>query len=238
MGTAQQLLILGAGGGGGGGDPYFSSVQMLCHFDSSSGTPRAYTNNGNSGAGLANASGTVPDISSTQSKFGGFALAYASSGNSYVLSSDVDYQMGTGDATVEFWVRPANVSTQYILFDNRVGGSGGFNIASSTTSGVIEMRFGGGAVITSAGSTLVANTWQHIAWSRASGTSRLFVDGTQVGSDYSDSNSYNQSQIVLGAAYNGGLPAVSYYFDDWRVTVGVARYTSNFTAPTAAFPDS
>lgn len=225
---------------GGSSDPFFSSVALLCHFDSSSGTPRVYPYKGSFPNTLSNVSGNVPDVSSAQSKFGGFSLAYAASGNSRVQATwNPGFQMGTGDATVEFWMRPSsNVTGIYVLFDNRVSGAAGFVIRINGTSGVIAMFWNSADRITSAGGTIVANTWHHIAWCRASGTSRLFVDGTQVGSDYADTNSYNQDQVVLGAAYNGALPAVSYYFDEWRLTIGQARYTANFTPPTEAFPDS
>lgn len=225
----------------GSADPYAAYVPYLCHFDSSTAGPpyRTFVQNGLSGSAiyLQGTSTSIPDVSSAQYKFGGYSLLYAASGNGYVYSNNVDYQMGTGDATVEFWVRPASITTQYLMWDNRVSGSGGFNLATSTTSGKIEMRYGGAAVISSAGGVISSGNWHFIAWSRVSGTSRLFVDGAQVGSDYADSNNYNQSAIVVGAAYNGGLPCVNYYFDEVRVTVGAGRYTGSFSVPTAAFPN-
>jgi hypothetical protein len=65
----------------------------------------------------------------------------------------------------------------------------------------------------------------------------LFINGTQEASTTS-SVSFDggvATPIYIGDAgfgeyYNG-------YIDDLRITKGYARYTSNFTAPTAAFKD-
>jgi hypothetical protein len=55
-----------------------------------------------------------------------------------------------------------------------------------------------------------------------------------------DNTSYatGTSRPIIGA--DGNSPTANRlngYVDDYRITKGVARYTSNFTPPTAPFPD-
>ena len=85
--------------------------------------------------------------------------------------------------------------------------------------------------------TLAASQWYHIALTRESGSTKLFIDGTQAGSTYSDTTSYLGPQG--GFLTIGGLNqafTINGYIDDLRITKGIARYTANFTAPTAALP--
>ena len=60
-----------------------------------------------------------------------------------------------------------------------------------TGSGVIRLNVNGSNVIT--GGTLSVNTWHHLAVSRVSGVTSLFIDGTRVGSAYTDTNNYGTS---------------------------------------------
>jgi hypothetical protein len=66
----------------------------------------------------------------------------------------------------------------------------------------------------------------------------MFFNGTQTGSTYTDTNSYVSSRLVIGAGFantSSITNAMNGYIDDLRIS-RYARYTANFTAPTAAFP--
>jgi hypothetical protein len=104
-------------------------------------------------------------------------------------------------------------------------------------SGVSIVYYVAGDQISSAGSVIVANTWQHVAVCKASGTTRMFVDGTQVGGSYADSNNYGASNpLTFGAAFNG-TSGLNGWVASLRIRKGTALYTGNFTPPTAPFPD-
>jgi hypothetical protein len=83
--------------------------------------------------------------------------------------------------------------------------------------------------------TVSLNTWAHIAVTRSGTSLRLFVNGVLDG-NVSNSQNFTDTNITIGR----GVWASSEfegYLDDFRVTKGYARYTSNFTPPTSAFKD-
>ena len=63
------------------------------------------------------------------------------------------------------------------------------------------------------------------------------MDGTQVGTDTSFSiPDLSDARVLVGLDLVGTDRYFTGYIDDLRVTKGVARYTANFTPPTAALP--
>jgi hypothetical protein len=74
---------------------------------------------------------------------------------------------------------------------------------------------------------------------RSSGTLVIYVNGVSGGS-VANSINISDTGLTIGTPndYRDGSSTYHYngYIDDLRVTKGVARYTSNFTPPTTAFP--
>jgi hypothetical protein len=230
--ATQQVLL--ARGVSAGADPYFANVVSLIHFDGANGSTtftdqiagRTWTRTGTSIA-----------ISTAQSKFGGSSLSSVSA--SEYLTSDTpasDFTFGTADFTIEFWHRtPASFPSFWFPLDFRTSGAG--VQPCFLYNGAWQYYTAGAVRIT--GSAASVNTWYHLAISRVSGTTRLFIDGVQQGSSYSDSNNYVQSRAVINTNGNGpGSFGAAAYYDELRITKGVGRYTTNFSPPTAAFPNS
>ena len=78
------------------------------------------------------------------------------------------------------------------------------------------------------------NTWYHVAMVRNSGTTKLYVDGTEYLSA-SDTTNYTDTYFLIGGWYSTAY-LMDGYIDEFRISLK-ARYTSNFTAPTKAFPN-
>jgi hypothetical protein len=77
----------------------------------------------------------------------------------------------------------------------------------------------------------ILNTWAHIAVSRSSGTTKLFLNGSQVASAAQTTNFNNTSYPV----YIATSPAETYlpaYISNLRILKGTGLYTASFSAPT------
>ena len=176
--------------------------------------------------------------STTQVKFAGTKSIYLDGTGDYLQISNVkdSWISGyTGDFTVELWWYPTNVTNgtyQMIL----TGGSG-FQLYMSPAAGLSLVLSSSNAspwfVDFWEDHTMVNNTWQHLAFVRNGNVYTLYVDGVSKATTTSSSTFSSGTDPVQLGIYGGSTyPAVG-YFQDLRVTKGLARYTANFTPPTA-----
>ncbi len=221
-----------------GMDSLFSSVVLLLHLDGnlndSSSAPKAFTAIGNA------------QTSTLQTKFGSGSLLLDGNADRIDAASDAAWSMGTGDFTVEMFVRFASAPTVQHTFIN-VAASGGFSLYINGSSGSFFGTPANTLVLSNRSSNQLtaswapsANVWYHLAVTRSGGSIRAFVDGTQIGSTVTG-NSTNYAQGALnigGSSQDGAAWSVNGNIDDVRITKGSgsARYVANFTAPTTAFP--
>jgi pectate lyase len=148
-------------------------------------------------------------------------------------ASNTSFKFGTGDFTVEFFVRLNAINKASIMFDMRAGvpGEVAMNIYHQSNGKLAFSREGPDLIFSLPGQELVENTWYHIAVARRNGVTKMFKNGTQVGDPYADTNNYSQGHILIGNRYANPNLAVNGWMAGVRVTRGVARYTSNFTPP-------
>jgi hypothetical protein len=213
-------------------DPYFSSVSLLLHMDGSNGST-TFTDSSGTPKTVTAYGGAA--ISTAQSKFGGAGGYFDGSGDYLSTPSSSDFNFGSGDFTVEAWVYLNSVSDDWFVVSS--AGTGGFFFGNQPGGG-----WGVGRTAIAwdhvSGDTASTSTWYHVAASRSGAILRIFVDGTQVGSTFTNSQSYDLSTGGLTVGSQGASFFLNGYIDDLRITKGVARYTATFTPPAAAFPDS
>lgn len=172
-------------------------------------------------------------IDTAQSQFGGSSMRIDGSGDWLdYLDSETDLAFGSGDFTIEFWVRPASGGT-FTWFEGRAA------VASSVTPRIhtitAALRYHVNGVDQISGGTLTTDAWQHVAVSRSGTNTRMFLNGTQVGSTYVDTNNYimGTDRPRIGAAADGTADPEA-WIDEVRISLS-ARYTANFTPSASAF---
>jgi hypothetical protein len=163
----------------------------------------------------------------TPSLHGGSAYFDGTTDYLSIPSNVTQFTFGTGNFTIEFWLY-LNSTGQQIIWDGRPG-SAALTIYYYDSA----LRYYTNAADRIVGSSLSTGQWYHIALCRSSTSTKMFINGTQTGSTYSDSTTYTTSAPIIGADANAGNGSLSLngYLSDIRVTKGFAIYTSNFVPP-------
>src|SRR5258706_5228902 len=218
-------------------DPYFGNVVALLHCDGSNASTTFTDVKGHTFTANGNA-----QISTTQSKFGSASGKFDGTGDSIALSSASDFNLGTGDFTIEAWIYPDSISTyRYIVCKHNTNVVKGFEFGINITTGTLFFDATSDnssyQVAFNSSSAITLNVWQHIAIVRSGSTWTFYINGVAAGSTTSSITILDNSEyLVVGAADNGtggtgtagnGQYSFSGYIDDIRITKGIARYTSN-----------
>ena len=222
------------------GDVHFPNVKLLLPFEGSNGDTTT-TDSSNTNHSSFTFSGGA-QVSSGASKMGSTSLYLDGAGDYLTLGANSNFAIASSsDFTFEVWFKTDTISAMNSwargIFTLDSGG-GAFSIALDTTSGLRAGKSDSGSwSLSGVGGSVGDNQWHHVALVRSSGTTHLYVDGTSAGS-YSDTDSYSDNsgspRPLIGTRYNTSNGNFKGYMDDLRLTVGVARYTSNFTPPTTA----
>jgi len=218
-----------------GGSDVDDFTVLLLHMDGSNGST-TFTDSSLYSHTVAVQSNA--QVSTAQSKFGSASAAFDGGSDCLLLDGSDNFAFGSGDFTVEAFIRWSAQDAQHKNFyDSRPSSSADddYPCLQLTNAGVL--RFLRGDVVVITGPTLSLNTWYHVAVAREDGVSRLFLDGVVVGSA-TDATAYRNgaNRPVIGSQ---GKDTTDHEFQGWidelRVSKGIARWTANFTPPSAAY---
>jgi hypothetical protein len=173
-------------------------------------------------------------ISTSVKKFGTGSIYVPSSGEALYIRPNPSLAFGNGAFTMEAWVYPTTLAGANSIYECRASGSSSSGFSFLVSSGNLVV-YTAGAYLAASSTAISANTWTHIALVRSgigSNQTTYYINGTASGTitmsgNFTDANSITTK---IGEFWPG-------YIDDLRITKGVARYTANFTPPTAAFPN-
>lgn len=211
-------------------DPYFADVKLLLHMDGTSGSTTFVDN---SPVGYVLTAFDNARVDTSNFKFGTGSLVSDSTGD-YL---QIDYfdkgfitALATEPWTAELWVYSNTYNsirwnspsaTQFSL--------GAYNGFSSD----FLLRPITGANLSTTNYAMPTFSWNFVAVVNdpVTATMRLYINGVEVASQTNKPmTTMAQVSGPSNVSFNGNV-------DDVRITVGVARYTSNFTPPTEAFPN-
>lgn len=228
MSIASHMALLMTSGGG--NDAY---VSLLLHMDGADAST-TFTDSSQFGK-TVNVNGNA-QIDTAQLKFGSASGLFDGTGDFLRLDGSADFAFGTGDFTIDFWFRP-NATASVAIYDSRPTGTNGLYPTIITDASNHVIYFTNSANRITGTTALSTATWYHIAVARTGTSTKLFINGTQEGSTYSDSNNYinGTSRPEIGAAGTDSTFGTNGWLDELRVSKGIARWTANFTTPTVAY---
>lgn len=211
-------------------------TELLIHSDTTDGSTTLTDSSGNTH--------TVTPSGDThheedQSKFGNTSIFLDGTADSFSVD---DSLIGAtqNTFTIDMWVYPTASNTEsaqaVIMMDGTWNSTACYwSFGLDTADKVIFVWYNGGALRATSTNAISLNTWTHIAVSVDAGTIRLFIDGVEetiVGTSALTNRTGTNGEVIFGvqnSVYYTG------YYDEVRVSDGIARWTSGFTPETSPY---
>jgi len=187
-------------------------------------------------------------ISTVKAKYGSGSVYFDGSGDYLQIPAAPDLYLSPAgttasnlDFTIELWFNANSVATAFQTMWLRRSSQNPRGVAIYLATSTLDVYIGTTAwqvQITSAAGSIVANTWNHCAVTRAGTEYRVFLNGVLVGTSTPTAFviSDDTSPIWIG---NNGTEGTQYpfagYMQDIRFTVGKSRYAYSFPVPSALF---
>ena len=223
-----SLFEVSSGDGIGGID---SNTKLLLHMD----------DEGLSDSSIWTHSVTkYEDVTRTnvQNKFGGYSAYFDGDWDYLEIPDSEDWNFGNGDFTIEMWLLNPD---GYMLSQGHWTTDIQMSFALSMfTDGVLFFRVssdGNTVDLTLKGShALSANNWHHIAVVRSGDIFNMYLDGTlEATGIYSNAIHDSMDTLLIGSVAIVSNDDYDGYIDELRISKGIARWTSDFTPPTAPY---
>ena len=187
--------------------------------------------------GTAVASELTPGILTPVPKAGGGSaitgsVEFDGTGDYLTSADNSDFAMGTGDLTIESWIYASDNADYRTIFDTSSSGQGGSNsngIRFGVDNSGSAYIYTNGFLVT-ASSAITEGCWNHVAYTRSSGTHKLFVNGVERASS-TTARDYTNDSCNIGTD-QGNSELWKGYISNLRVIKGTALYTDDFIPPT------
>ena len=217
-------------------DPYISSVKLLLQPTTSDTTVVDKS-------GTASISGNTSTILDTDGYFPGYKsmnFGYSGDTTDNIRTNSVYDTIGTQDFTIEFWFKAANVDSGQNNHMFRSQNSTLLVARNGSSSPSDGSMTAGGSVFDGIGigTAYTPGVWYNVAVTRQGTTGRIFLNGILKASNTTSGESFG----TVGNLFIGNFTTPRSFYSarskiqSLRMTVGVARYTSNFNPSGYPFP--
>ncbi|MBI3317295.1 MAG: hypothetical protein HYZ85_04755, partial [Candidatus Omnitrophica bacterium] len=181
-------------------------------------------------------------IDTTQFRFGGSSLYLDGDADYLALPDSEDFDFSGGQYTVDFWIKPEGGNSQSGTLYNQQTDTQNYS-RMGISNGKIWFRVieGGMSVVEITTPVVIQDqAWHHVALVENGDSWKIYLDGTEVGSQITSARTKNYAGIFeIGSFWEGLTQYYKGWMDDFRISNGVARWTSNFNpAPEEVFPDN
>lgn len=222
-------------------------TKLLLHCDSA-GVPGYFVDSSVNNYTVTTAGDVVTDA--TQYKFGNYSGLFAggqltAEADYLSLADSADWDFDSGDFTIDFWFRVDNydLGANINYFGQYVDANNYWWVTNGGIYPTFSAVSGGTALIQWYASHAPAvDTWYHYAIVRDGNTWYFFVDGvSKTVTFYGETDGTADmpdiaAVLTIGAANIAGSPRTLLgWIDEFRISKGIARWTSNFTPPTQAY---
>ena len=172
-------------------------------------------------------------LDTAQKKFGTASILLDGTEDNVKVPTDDDFGFGTANFCLEAFIRPNSVTGIQRIFDLRESTT---NTAPTVYLNGTALHFASGNTSHINGGTLSTGTWYHVAVARNAGTTKLFLDGTELGT-YTDANDYGRTKpVIIGSDFQASpTEAFNGHIDEVRVSKAAARFTAGFTPTTTEY---
>ncbi len=212
-----------------GNDEY---TKLLLHLDGNDGDATT-TDTSSSGHSIT----FVGDshIEQDQSKFGGTSSQFDGTGDYLSIPDSDDWNFGSDDFTVDFWVHPLSETNYGRGLFIRVYSLRARMVASYGLYVHYYLAGDSDYTLAHSGSHIPLNQWTHIAIVRQDDSLIIFKDGIilsthQMATGATLNNDARPFLIGHGTGEGRNWP-LNGYLDEFRISKGIARWTENFTPP-------
>jgi len=183
----------------------------------------------------------VDKITSTETFETTGSVQFDGSGDFLTVADNADFNLGTGDFTLEAWVyhqRQDSSETKNIYSQRNASENGiSFRIRRDgvDNSQCLDFFYDNNGTGETIGATEVSlHTWHHVALTRKDGVVRIFLDGVLdatknlSGVDFGSASGFGP---VIGARKSDGDEEAFGFISNIRLIKGIALYTANFKPP-------